>query len=152
MYSVFSNYLKWSWPESKKNDGVSIKSIIEHMRDVHKKDKFHGYYCIEINPHIIVDSPLTKDMYNMPGTYVFECFTNKDLVNVIKWINKNILLQMTEDSCITTGVKTRIATGMINKLVWQNKLDKNYGVLAHNILVANVEEIRNKILDEDLPF
>lgn len=152
MNGVFSNYLKWAWPPSKPTDDNCLRSVIERMRYTYQHDEFHGYYNVSINPHIIIDSPLTRNEYNMPGTYTYECFNNDAFRSVISWININILLQMTKDTYITTEVKIRIATGMINKLVKQEKLNRDYGMLAHDILVANVAEIRCILIDEDLPF
>lgn len=151
MYNVFSNYLKWSWLNKNAKTG-SLEAALNEMVKTYKTDKFHAYYNIEIDPHIIVSSPLTLNEYNQPGTYTYECFNNDDLKSVIKWININILLRLKDDSYITTGVKIRIATSMINKLVGQEKLKKDYALLAHDILVANVAEVRNILLDESLPF
>lgn len=147
--NVFSKYLKWSWPEAKAG---GIKSILELMDKTYHNDAFHGYYNVELDPHIVISSPLTLNEYNMPGTYVYECFNNDDFKTVIKWINKNILLRLTKDTYITTGVKIRIATSMINKLVNQEKLKHDYAILAHNILVSNVTELQHMLLNEDLPF
>ncbi len=147
--NVFSKYLKWSWPEAKTG---GIRAILELMGDVYKKDNFHGYYNVELDPHIIISSPLTSNEYNVPGTYTYECFNNDDFKTVIKWINKNILLRLTSDTYITTGVKIRIATSMINKLVNEEKLEHNSAILAHNILVSNVAELQHMLLDESLPF
>lgn len=151
MHNVFSNYLKWSWL-GKKAKTSSVKAALDEMAKTYNTDEFHAYYNVEIDPHIIVSSPLTLNEYNQPGTYTHECFNNDDLRSVIKWINKNILLRLTHDSYITIGVRIRIATCMINKLVGQEKLKKDYGILAHDILVANVTEIQNTLLNESLPF
>lgn len=147
--NVFSNYLKRSWQEVK--TGV-MQDILERMKVVYETDKFHGYYNVELDPHIVISSPLTLNEYNVPGTYTWECFNNDGFKTVIRWINKNILIQLTNDSYITTDVKIRIATSMINKLVNQEKLKKQHAILAHEILVANVAEIHHVLLDESLPF
>lgn len=149
-FPKFSSYLKWAWKENHGED--TLHCILERMRHTYNTDSFHAYYNIELDPHIIICSPLTTNEYNVPGTYVYECFNNKSLIELIKWINKNVLLNLDKDSLATLGVKTRIATSMLNKLVEKGQLNKHYGILVHDILVANTVSSYYEIMDESLPF
>jgi len=151
MYGVFSKFLKWVWQSSNSND-VNLRVIIDHMRNSYEKDERTAYWTILTFPWIITKSVLTENDYITTSDYIYQCYNNDGLRAVVVWINKNILLQLTKDTYITTEVKIRIATGMINKLVAQEKLDKDYGMVAHDILVANIRELQNNIMDEELPF
>ncbi len=151
MYGVFSKFLKWVWRSSSSNDD-NLRVIIDHMRNSYEKDKRTAYWTILVFPWIITKSVLTENEYITTSDYIYQCYNNDGLRAVVVWINKNILLQLTKDTYITTEVKIRIATGMINKLVAQEKLNKDYGMVAHDILVANIRELQNDIMDEELPF
>lgn len=151
MYGVFSKFLKWVWRSSSSNDD-NLRVIIDHMRNSYEKDERTAYWTILTFPWIITKSVLTENEYITTSDYIYQCYNNDGLRAVVVWINKNILLQLTKDTYITTEVKIRIATGMINKLVAQEKLDKDYGMVAHDILVANIRELQNNIMDEELPF
>ena len=149
-FPKFSSYLKWAWKE--RHDEDTLSCILDRMRNTYKTDPFHAYFSIEVDPHIIVCSPLTTNEYNVQGTYVYECFNNKSLLGLIKWINKNILLNLSTDSFATIGVKMRIATSMLNKLVNKGQLSKQYAILAHDIFVANTVGLYYEMKDEELPF
>lgn len=151
MYGVFSKFLKWVWRSSNSNDD-NLRVIIDHMRNSYEKDERTAYWTILTFPWIITKSVLTENEYITTSDYIYQCYNNDGLRAVVVWVNKNILLQLTKDTYITTEVKIRIATGMINKLVAQEKLDKDYGMVAHDILVANIRELQNNIMDEELPF
>lgn len=151
MYGVFSKFLKWVWRSSSSNND-NLRVIIDHMRNSYEKDERTAYWTILTFPWIITKSVLTENDYITTSDYIYQCYNNDGLRAVVVWINKNILLQLTKDTYITTEVKIRIATGMINKLVAQEKLNKDYGMVAHDILVANIRELQNDIMDEELPF
>ena len=151
MYGVFSKFLKWVWRSSSSNND-NLRVIIDHMRNSYEKDERTAYWTILTFPWIITKSVLTENDYITTSDYIYQCYNNDGLRAVVVWINKNILLQLTKDTYITTEVKIRIATGMINKLVAQEKLDKDYGMVAHDILVANIRELQNDMMDEELPF
>lgn len=151
MYGVFSKFLKWVWRSSSSNND-NLRVIIDHMRNSYEKDERTAYWTILTFPWIITKSVLTENDYITTSDYIYQCYNNDGLRAVVVWINKNILLQLTKDTYITTEVKIRIATGMINKLVAQEKLNKDYGMVAHDILVANIRELQNDMMDEELPF
>lgn len=84
-----------------------------------------------------------------PVDYINMVMPNPDLIRWIMWVNKNICQKLTDDCILTTGVKLRIATGMLNKLESLTDLEK---IQIHCNLVLNVKKEQNKILDETLPF
>lgn len=142
---MFSKYLKTYWRST------SLHEALERMRAT-KKNDFSYKYCVLKDHHILVDSVLTENEYFMQDNYIYQCLTNKDLIKVIEWINENILLTIDIDFYKSIDVKMRIATGMLNKLVYTGKLDKDYAMIAHDILIANLSSIQNELSFEELPF
>ena len=71
---------------------------------------------------------------------------------VLIWINKKILYQLPVIQQRTLGVRLRIATGMINKLVDDGVIPKFVGIEYHTRLVERIKVIYAAILVEDLPF
>lgn len=80
---------------------------------------------------------------------VATCLCNSDLRKWLEWVNLNICLPIASDTIITTGVKLRIATGMLNKLESLTDLEK---IQIHSNLILNVHKEQNAIIDESLPF
>lgn len=84
-----------------------------------------------------------------PVDYIHTVMPNPKLIRWIMWVNKNICQQLQTDNVITTGVKLRIATGMLNKLESLTDLEK---IQIHSNLIRNVHLEQNAIIDETLPF
>ena len=149
----FPQYLKKTWLYKSENlDDSSIKVVIDRMNDCVHNDKFHGYYNVLLDPHVFISHSTLSNHYFTEDSFIYECFCNRNLQQVIIWINKNIVLNLTTDNYQTIGVKIRIAVCMLNKLVEENKLNKRFGIIAHNIMVSNISELYNLIILEDLPF
>ena len=71
---------------------------------------------------------------------------------ILVWVNKKILYQLPYIQQKTLGVRLRIATGMINKLVDEGVIPKLVGIEYHTRLVERVKLIYAAIMVEDLPF
>lgn len=84
-----------------------------------------------------------------PVDYINTVMPNPDLIRWIMWVNKHVCHKLTVDNYITTGVKLRIATGMLNKLESLTDLEK---IQIHSNLVLNIKKEQNAIVLEDLPF
>ena len=52
----------------------------------------------------------------------------------------------------TRFVRIRIATNMLNKLVYEGKLDPQYNIHIHDGFVTNVNQLVRDLMDEQLPF
>ena len=149
----FPQYLKKTWLNKSENiDDNNIKVVIDRMNECVRTDKFHGYYNVLIDPHVFTSHSILSDHYFVQHNFIYECHCNRDFQQLIIWINKNIVLKSTTDSYQTMGVKIRIATCMLNKLVEEGKLNEHFGKLAHNIMVSNISELYNLIILEELPF
>lgn len=148
MYGVFPKFLKSL--QIRQPDDLKIKEVIDRLAQQINDETFAWAFLRQ--PYIFVKSALTETEYFGQSDYVTRCFINDAFRAVCIWVNKNILLQLTKDTYITTNVKIRIATSMINKLVMQEKFSKECGILAQEILVSNVRELRGLMDSEELPF
>lgn len=72
-----------------------------------------------------------------------------DVLEWGRWVNKNIVFNLERDTAQTTGVKLRIATGMLNKLKSLSEEDKK---IIHENLTTNVYNEMFKIAASQLPF
>ena len=72
-----------------------------------------------------------------------------DVLEGGRWVNKNIVFNLEHDTAQTTGVKLRIATGMLNKLKSLSEEDKK---IIHENLTTNVYNEMFKIAASQLPF
>lgn len=81
---------------------------------------------------------------------------NKEGLNIIEWANKNILYELPKVKSyvnyIFIGVRIRIFSNMLNKLMEENILSKDICIMYHQRLILRVKEILGKIYVEELPF
>lgn len=83
---------------------------------------------------------------------IYEIWQNKELLNVVHWINENITLRLGIDDYRTINVKIRIATGMIDRLVRESKLSLKIALSIYSNFGFNVQNEMSLINTEDLPF
>lgn len=96
--------------------------------------------------HIVTDGATVEGEYFTNSPYIQRAICNNNHIEVITWINKNIVSQLDIDNYITTDVKIRIATGMLYKGCGGD------ADLMHLTLLKNVNEIRMELINEELPF
>lgn len=81
---------------------------------------------------------------------------NKEGLNIIEWANKNILYELPKVKNYVNysfiGVRIRIFSNMLNKLMEENILSKDICIMYHQRLILRVKEILGKIYVEELPF
>lgn len=81
---------------------------------------------------------------------------NKEGLNIIEWANKNILYELPKVKSYINynfiGVRIRIFSNMLNKLMEKNILSKDICIMYHQRLILRVKEILGKIYIEELPF
>lgn len=81
---------------------------------------------------------------------------NKEGLNIIEWTNKNILYELPKVKSYVNysfiGVRIRIFSNMLNKLMEKNILSKDICIMYHQRLILHVKEILGKIYVEELPF
>jgi hypothetical protein len=96
---------------------------------------------------IVKNSELDED------EIIYQMWNNADFRKVIQWINKKITLEISKEiDYRTIDVRLRIATNMLNKLVYESKLDSHINIKVHQNLVTNVKNELGLINTEDLPF
>ena len=83
---------------------------------------------------------------------MYEIWRNEPLRNILRWVNKKIVLTLGIADYRTIGVRMRIATGMLNKLVYDGKLSMKIGACIHNNFVTTLNREISAINTEDLPF
>lgn len=118
----------------------------EHLlRDAyhHLIDTVEGGY-----PHVIV----FYDDKDIADRILYENCINSELRKVTLWITKNILTVLNDLHYKTFGVRIRIATGMVNKLVNEGKLDSTLAFYVHEGFVKNLRDLKFDLEVESLPF
>lgn len=79
-------------------------------------------------------------------------WSNKELHNIIRWINQKITLIMGIADYRTIDVRMRIAINMMDKLVSSGDIDKRLNLIMFGNLISNVRQELGLINTEDLPF
>jgi hypothetical protein len=79
-------------------------------------------------------------------------WSNKELHNIIRWINRKITLIMGIADYRTIDVRMRIAVNMMDKLVLSGDIDKRLNLIMFGNLISNVRQELGLINTEDLPF
>lgn len=142
--SVFSNYLVEAGlvnPE----EWLKPSDIYRKLRIAYNQ----GAKGIEQNTRIFLpkeaDEEYCWDVY-------YDIFSNPDIKPLIKWVNTRIVLKLGIATYQTIGVRMRIATGMLNKLVYDRKVSRRLGIILHDTLISNLNDELSAINTEDLPF
>ena len=81
-----------------------------------------------------------------------EVWRNSHLQFIVRWINRKITLCIGIETYRTLGVRVRIATSMINKLVNEGYLSKRMSMRIHYYLCENVRNESSLVTNEELPF
>ena len=137
--SVFSNYLPQIGVEI---TNMKPTEVYDKLRSIHNQ----GAEYLISNVEMFVEHD------EMDDDVLYEIAINPDLRNIIKWVNEKIVLLLGLANYQTIGVRLRIATAMINKLVFEKKLPEKTGRLIHYSLVSNLNSEISAINTQDLPF
>lgn len=76
----------------------------------------------------------------------------RDIQTLIYWINKNILIPLDTLESKTLGVRLRIATAMLNKVIKSNDINALVGVVIHDNFVTNLKQLWFDLQTDELPF
>lgn len=137
--SVFSNY---SPLPGVKLVNMKPTEVYDKLRSIYNQ----GAEYLLGNVEMFAQHDETED------DVIYEICINPDLRRIVKWVNKKLVLQLGIIDYRTIGVRLRIATGMINKLVHEKKLSEKTGMLIHFSLVSNLNREISAINTQDLPF
>ncbi len=89
--------------------------------------------------------------FDNSGEYMWaKIMSNFDVVDLLKWINNNIVVGLfANEGYYTIQVKLRIATGMLNKITSLSDAQKQK---LHSNLTENVNDLWFIRVSRDLPF
>lgn len=144
MFNVFSNYL-----EPLKEAKLII--LEEHYKpsDVYNQLRIaynQGVKGIEQCIRLFVPNPEEDEEL---AEYIH---SNHELMRVVRWTNKNILLGLGVSSYKTIGVHLRIICSMLTKLKENNMIKEDIYYKLHSSLTHNALTADYEIRTEELPF
>ena len=142
MISVFSNYLE---PLREAGliclkDDSKPSEIYDQMRIAYNQ----GVEGIENTTRMIAPISDDEDNYDI----IYEVWSNKELQDWLRWVNKNITLQLGIASYKTLGVILRNATSRLDKM----DLPFRIGLKIHYYLCNNTWNEHRNLVNQDLPF
>lgn len=82
----------------------------------------------------------------------FTACNNPYILKVLYWIHNNILYTILEESYMTIGIKLRIATSMLNKLVKHEILTKDEYISIYSNIQTNIYDLKRALTLGELPF
>lgn len=142
MISVFSNYL-----EPLREAGLIC------LTDDPKSSEIYNQMRIAYNQGVegIIDTtrmiaPISDDEDNYD--IIDEVWSNKELQGWLRWVNKNITLQLGVANYKTLGVLLRNATSRLDKM----DLPFRIGCKIHYYLCNNTWNEHHNLVNQDLPF
>lgn len=136
MFSIFSNYL--ALLGAKITAETKLNDIYAEMRIIQSRRK-----CMLDCPKVFLSGIEEEDF-----DVIYTICTNKDLRNLLNWVNKSIVLNLGIIDYRTLGVRLRIFTGMLNKI----QIQKDISIKIHQNVTSNVNREMSDIVTEDLPF
>lgn len=142
MISVFSNYL-----EPLREAGLIC------LTDNPKSSEIYNQMRIAYNQGVegIIDTtrmiaPISDDEDNYD--IIDEVWSNEELQDWLRWVNKNITLQLGVANYKTLGVLLRNATSRLDKMDLPFKI----GCKIHYYLCNNTWNEHHNLINQDLPF
>lgn len=140
MCSIFSKYLT---PIGVDDENQKPSVIYNHLRIAYNQ----GVKGIVENTKVfsLCDNEVDDEI-------LYEIWRNDDLHNILVWVNKKIVLLLGLADYRTIGVRMRIATGLLNKLVYDGRLSAKLNSRIHRNFVTTINGELSEINTEDLPF
>lgn len=127
MTSVFSNFLLWR-VNFERHDHLTLEDLGEALQTYNR--------------------PIPQ-VFLQGGGYLRDSdqfIMQKDVQDVLHWVCKNIICQISIDNHVTRDVKLRIATGMLNK----TNIPKHVNIHYHDNMIRNIYNLIAEI--QGLPF
>ena len=142
MISVFSNYLE---PLREAGliclkDDPKPSEIYDQMRIAYNQ----GVEGIENTTRMIAPISDDEDNYDI----IYEVWANEELQEWLRWVNKNITLQLGIANYKTLGVLLRNATSRLDKM----DLPFRIGLKIQYYLCNNTWNEHHNLVNQDLPF
>jgi hypothetical protein len=140
--SVFSNYLDAIGVEIGTNTKPS--EIYDQLRIAYNQ----GVKGIVECERIFVPQNEDEVDYDI----LYEIWRNERLHDILMWVNKKIILFLGIADYRTIGVRIRIATAMLNKIVYEGHLSEKLADRIHNNFISSLNREICAINTQDLPF
>lgn len=144
--SVFSNYLVDAGL-STEEEILKPSTVYDRLRNAYNQ----GAEGLALCKRIFLP-PEDEDFEHFEELFCKMLFSDKELTSLIKWVNIKIVFPLNILTYQTVGVRMRIATGMLNKMVAEKRIPENLGMFMHYYLVSNLNREFFAIGAEDLPF
>lgn len=146
MISVFTNYLSPYYkcgllPEV---DQSKPSEIYAQLRIAYNQ----GSIGVLNTTRMIAPFNNDEDDYDIIETI----WSTPELQDWLKWVNEKITLEIGIQSYQTLGVRLRIATSMLYKLVNNNVVSIPMGARIHAHLCDSTWNENSLVINEDLPF
>lgn len=146
MFSVFSNNLIEWYKQSAKCQNPKLNEAYTEYIKLWTSGKYHrSMFYVKL---MIPDFVEPNEAYKMS----MEWASNRDLRAVEYWITNCIFIVLNHLHPKTVGVRIRIATSMINNLVNEGKLNREFAILFHKGFVENLRKVWYDLQMESLPF
>lgn len=148
--STFQNYLKPFIDEGLLQDTDQSKSsnIYEQVRIAYNQ----GAIGLMNTTKFFIHSYEGQDPDEYDYDLLYEIWRNKKLQEEIAWFNSKIIPDFAELSYMTIGVRVRIMTSKLNKLVDNGDLDVKTAIKLHLNMTEIVENEKMLLVNENLPF
>ena len=140
MYSVFSNYLQ---PLGVNCEVIKPSEIYNRLRIAYNQ----GVEGILESTRMITSGNEDED-YQI----IITVWSNKELHEILKWINRKITLIIGIADYRTIDVRIRIAANRLDKLVNSSSISSRLNLIIFGNLISNVRQELSLINTEDLPF
>lgn len=140
--SVFSNYLDAIGVKNGPN--VKPSEIYNQLRIAYNQ----GVKGIIECERIFVPQNGDEIDYDI----LYEIWRNERLHGILTWVNEKIVLMLGLADYRTIGVRMRIATAMLNKIVYEGYLSEKIADRIHYNFVSSLNDEISAINTQDLPF
>ncbi len=120
--------------------------LIRYVTDLPLREQYEYLHDhLSYDKHTMLNS---LNIFNpISPKHAAACLINHNVRKIVHWVNENIVLNLYKDDFVTTSVKLRIATGMLNKLS-----DKDLSISLHDMLVLGIKREQRRIINQELPF
>lgn len=153
MYSIFSQFLIDCWNREHPKQRTDVPAEIIKM--LHKEFDENSPLCITTTPFVLWCNTISTLDYIAEDASK-ELWTNKELLKILRWIEKNIILKIECDKISTIHVKIRIAVDMLNKLQFNGTISKDLNLFYFHNVVSNCLDLYFDVFgsntNNELPF
>lgn len=139
MYSVFSEKLFEFYREIKGTSAKVFDFPLKHTVETIRDNLTYTSAAFTTNTNVLE---------NEVESTVEMIMKDKELANLIYWVNNKILKEIDKIKDSTMDVRLRIATAMLNKI----PMNQLTSIIMHDNFVKNIRDLKRDLMLEELPF